>query len=507
MTDTFDIPGSTNATGTADSDAITVLVAQIEALISSLDRVERVVTSEKLGARYTRNIRGKFSLVINPIRNSLQTLRESMIGRRLSKTELSEAWEKYRSYNQKSRRIFSQCLDLLGGVMLRGQQLEENTCDIAEALIGEIGRKTGYSWTSVMILSEDRLFDDVTYRTEIVRLRFPEWDIWSLPFTVYEVGQLIAANRDRIPDDGDFFDNQMKRIRDLIIDTATDTTDETEKWAREFVTIRDKYRAKKKSSNGTTNEKTIRDEEEIKEFLSRLSQRLKILFADLFATYFLGPAYIYARLYMRFMPDTLILDQAPEYTSALRVSIMMSTLDQMNNQSKKKDDQFDPGSFAEDLKRLQALWERTEVPIDFKSEDRRQYARKSEELDEPYKKFFELVYGHFSRNYNIGLPGKDWDRKMKEIASSLMNCNNPTYGKNALAEKKALADLFMLVGTDTPLSYVVNAAWYDRVRNPPNASTLETCVREVAPKLIESDLRGGGSTKGNPPPAPKERRT
>jgi len=104
----------------------------------------------------------------------------------------------------------------------------------------------------------------------MVRVRFPEWTIWTLPFAAYEYGHVVL--------------NQFTRLKELF-------NDEVHNWLStdpEFQELPAEKQEIEKRERGPLKE---RAESYVEEFL-----------ADAFATYLMGPAYAFPAILLRFDP-------------------------------------------------------------------------------------------------------------------------------------------------------------------------------------------------------------
>src|SRR5262245_61810908 len=164
---------------------------------------------------------------------------------------IKQAWRSYAEIYQESRQVFSEYLDVIGGLAMRYNSLDEEICCIADELIKRCSRESiGTPWNSLSVLATQETFTKTLAR--LIRLRFPEWTIWALPFAAHEYGHVVAADNEDIER---FLETEVERVAkdDAEYQAATD------KQARERVG-------------------------------RRINKHLNVLFADAFATYTMGPA-------------------------------------------------------------------------------------------------------------------------------------------------------------------------------------------------------------------------
>jgi hypothetical protein len=86
--------------------------------------------------------------------------------------------------------VFHESIELLGGIALRDAHLDADICDLAEALIRSIRASGNYpsvipGGISTMMMKIQRF----------IRLRFPEWTIWGLPFVAHELWRVSAREQ------------------------------------------------------------------------------------------------------------------------------------------------------------------------------------------------------------------------------------------------------------------------------------------------------------------------
>jgi hypothetical protein len=160
-----------------------------------------------------------------------------------------------------SIKVFDQSIEFLGGIALRNTRLGSNICELADSMIASIHR--GKASSHVIPGGVATMM--MTFQ-HIVRLPFPGWNIWALPFAAHEFCH--AALKD-----------DLQKLR--VIKEA---------------------------------------EAEVIKLLG--TDGAHRCLADIFATYTLGPAYAYAAITLLFDP-TSIVDEA-------RVQSISQTLSAMN---------------------------------------------------------------------------------------------------------------------------------------------------------------------------------
>jgi len=213
---------------------------------------------------------------------------------------LQDGWRRYAEAYQESRRIFGEYLDFIGGLALRCQGLDERICCIADELIRKCSLEgTGSTWNSLTVIAPKESFTRTMAR--IIRLRFPEWTIWALPFTAHEYGHVVLDESERI-----------KKILGV----------EVENLAKED----ERYNAA--------------DDDQARERIKeRIRKHVGVLFADAFATFMMGPAYACAAIFLRFDPSNAGAETAEMPSDNRRALIVFKILRRMN---KEASDRFNP---------------------------------------------------------------------------------------------------------------------------------------------------------------------
>jgi hypothetical protein len=437
-----------------------VLLAQIEALSQSLGRITELLTDPAIDKMYSRPIYGKFYRAINPQGKNLEDLKEKLDA---DGTSLADAWQQYTVIKAEAQKISDQCLDYLGGIVVRKMELDDHTCDLAEELVKYYVERTGRDWASVMIVGQERLFDTVAQITQIIRIRFPEWDISSLPFTAQEFGQLLTTG-DTIDGLNDLFLLEKRRIRRLIEMAPLDIEDllepDVEDKDQRLAELQEQIEAQEGAENLLAPDiKAMRqrfqagraDDLELERYCEQQSSHLRRLFADAFATYFLGPAYIDAQLYLRLNPMHLGRDLPHKPSRERRMAFMLGTLREMNQVHKTS--VHDPGPYAGELNRLQALWQETVKPI----VDPDPLAATDTRFGKPYDDWFAPVYARLNIHYSrVGFTAEQW-KQAQDLGDQLLD------------EPKG--------GSGMTLPVILNATWYCRVKHPDRLDDIEKKAR------------------------------
>ena len=101
------------------------------------------------------------------------------------------AWKLYAAIYRKSRWISQECLEFIAGLAFRDKKLDEQICQIADALIESYAEASGKEPSLAVPSSQESLSRTLG---RIVRLRFPEWTIWTLPLVAHEYGHVVIPD-------------------------------------------------------------------------------------------------------------------------------------------------------------------------------------------------------------------------------------------------------------------------------------------------------------------------
>ncbi len=163
----------------------------------------------------------------------------------LAGDDLKPARTSYREIDNNARSLFAECLAISIAPAIRGLSLDDGACSIIERLLRGLGNSVGVPWPHLTTIADSEFF---AIASQVIHLRYPASTIWDYPVAAHEFGHFVGP---RWPStDGGFTGYQVfLAVTEL-----------------GFKSHREEY------------------------------------FADLFATYVLGPAYVDTCLVSRFDP-------------------------------------------------------------------------------------------------------------------------------------------------------------------------------------------------------------
>jgi hypothetical protein len=210
-------------------------------------------------------VRGLFDNEMKVCQDKCRSLRQ-----RIERGASAESgWSELENLQRDISDRLSECLAFVEGALARKAAFDGGVCAVADAMLDALNRKADLAWRRFTLVAAGEFYSTLS---GIVRLRFTDTDIWSLPVCVHEFGHFAAA----APRFADF---QSMAVRE-------------------------------------------------KENDSRYDSHLRELFSDIFATYALGPSLLMACALLRFNPSTAETDSHP--SNAERVWCMLQTLAKMD---------------------------------------------------------------------------------------------------------------------------------------------------------------------------------
>jgi predicted phosphodiesterase len=101
----------------------------------------------------------------------------------------STVWRMLRSLEDDVGSLSEEFLDYITGVVLGQKEIGREICRFSDALLDEVGTQTGEGWSGTTVLADRDIPGPASH---LVRLPFPNEDIWSLPFAVQQYAALMS---------------------------------------------------------------------------------------------------------------------------------------------------------------------------------------------------------------------------------------------------------------------------------------------------------------------------
>jgi hypothetical protein len=260
---------------------------------------------------------------------------------------VEDAWRRYLQLNRRSQALFAECLEFVGGLAIRTNKYEYEICQTADELIRSCAIETiGRSWNSLTVPAAPDALAKTMAR--MIRVRFPDWTLWTLPLTAYEYGHVAIEEEPRLSQfvrtraahqsQGKLAE-MVRRAPQFEPAEPVEPAD-LEKLERALRTcarnaVRDwqgqieddpKLPAIVRRLGAESVARVVRAE--ARHWADRELALLETLVADAFATYTMGPAYSCAALLLRFLPT----QQVNAVPDAERAHVVLRTLGVMSDE-------------------------------------------------------------------------------------------------------------------------------------------------------------------------------
>jgi hypothetical protein len=351
-------------------DARDYLLAQITALGENLRRADDIIKSSKIQGELRFTVQNRFAELIDIRKSELQQIHEDVKGT----FPLDVSWNSYIILQKDCICIFRECLDFLEGALVRGAGLDDGICNIADLLLNQMADQTEIRWSRLTILGEREQFDQTA---EIIRLKFPDFSIWTLPIIAHEFGHIVEQELKDLPP----YQN-IHPIRTKIDELAG--TD-----------------ANKRAS--------------ICEF-----------FSDLFGIYTMGPAFACTCILLRFNPLNAFSEIGDHPSGAKRVYSILRGLEKMGSQETRH-------PYSDLIEKLQKIWSQS-----LAANDPNLCLTTSEEDEQ--NEWMDKLYPELNKRKAAKYPAsgwriaenwfEEWDPNLKEDPDQERNLQMPAISPN-----------------------------------------------------------------------------
>jgi hypothetical protein len=257
-----------------------LFLLRIQALRQELDRAEQAIG--RIDPELVPRVRAFFDSEIEECRGTLKELAGEIEKAETQKDLRAECLRLDELTRCTCLPLFRECLTLVEGALMRGC-FSRGLCKIADTLLhGLSGRIVGIHWNLFTILSHEE-FIPMRDAPEIIRLRFPDVSVWDLPIAAHEFGHFVGFKLEAV-----LAGEHYHPFLDFI-------------------------------------ERRCNQDKE------RCSAHLHEYFADLFATYTLGPSYVFNCILLRFDPLKAYEESDSHPCQAKRVYWLLKALDELDD--------------------------------------------------------------------------------------------------------------------------------------------------------------------------------
>jgi hypothetical protein len=262
---------------------------QMAALRSQLGRLEEALQGNEIKTDLLDRVGVRLGKLVKDRRARLNLLDKQVQGG----GPLGERWIELREISDECEPLFNESLAFIAGLLSRSAGIDGGLCRLADALLLELSDRADVPWDRFTILGEGEFWGSMA---DIIQLGFPQVSIWSLPIAVHEYAHFLGRRLESEGADG----SPIKPVQ----------------------VLREEASARGLEEGGTP--------EEALELAQRYSAHVEEEFADVAATYAIGPSYLCACVLLRFNPRRAYEDGSRHPAPARRVHAMTATLDRMD---------------------------------------------------------------------------------------------------------------------------------------------------------------------------------
>jgi hypothetical protein len=274
-----------------------LLRERAEAAIEDVRQAEDALVSTPISPALAERVEIDFADALLRHRNELNAVLESVTG-----GEPADAcWRQLDDARSRGRPLLAECLAYVDGALARSHGIAADVCELADQLLADVARRTSSGWGRFTILAEGEFVGDLA---RIVRLRFPEAGVWSLPIALHELGHHVMPRLGPDPLDGT--------------------------GARPFAEMLAAAEAAGEQGDAL--------------LARRAWHHLHELLADAFASYAGGPAFAFACAFLRFLPQSSEDRRHP--AASARMHAIMRGLDRLD----------DSPAFSDTIDDLREMW-------------------------------------------------------------------------------------------------------------------------------------------------------
>jgi hypothetical protein len=253
--------------------------AQIELLREELIRCRKTIDSTGIDAKFRGRVAARFDKEVTRLEASNAALKAKVT----SGQPLNACWRELRKVQRDSSRVFDECLAFIQGALARKAELDGGICALTDDLLDDLAHLSDVLWGRFTLLATSEFYRETA---EIIRVRFPEVSLWSIPLAAHEFGHYVGPELRESQDGVGIYPFKV------LLETSDKTRQaplHTQQW-----------------------------------------YHLQEHFSDLFATYTLGPAYAAAFILLRMNPSEANTATLTHPSGSRRVHGILWTLEKVD---------------------------------------------------------------------------------------------------------------------------------------------------------------------------------
>ena len=170
--------------------ARSMLLAQIESSVEGIVQALNGLKPDKLDSALLERIQARFENDLKRSLNKLVQLRDSV--KQLGDDgSLELPWGQLNNLRAGAAPVLEECLAFIEGALTRSQGVDGGLCRVTDSMLYELSRRTDIGWNRFTILAAGEFFASIS---GIIRINFPDLTFWNLPVAAHEFGHYVAAN-------------------------------------------------------------------------------------------------------------------------------------------------------------------------------------------------------------------------------------------------------------------------------------------------------------------------
>jgi hypothetical protein len=172
-----------------------LLLARLDGMIARLDQAKKALATEGLNTRLQERIGKDLERRLSEYMQTLKVRRKKVVA---DDRVPDNAWSEVKS--SASSALLDECLLYLQAARSRGADVAPDLCEITDALFEELALKaSSVVWKRFSVFAAEDSFDVMT---DVIRVRYPVSGVWDIAVAVHEFGHFLSGRLRHLRDDG-----------------------------------------------------------------------------------------------------------------------------------------------------------------------------------------------------------------------------------------------------------------------------------------------------------------